>query len=245
MSFVPKLATTMRAYTRQQFTADATAGVIVGIVALLGGSRVQIAGPTGAFVVIIYGIVQQYGVAGLSVATVMAGVILIALGLARLGGAIKFIPHPVVTGFTSGIALIIFTGQLRDYLGLAVTKMPAGFLPQVERIAEVLPTSNGWAPLVATVSMLTVVYWPRVTTQVPSPFVAILWTTAAVQLLHLRMETTGSRFGVIDASFPVPQLPALSLERVRGLVGPAFAIAMLGGIESLLSAVVADGMIGG
>ena len=192
MSFVPKLATTMRAYTRQQFTADATAGVIVGIVALplsiafaiasgvgpqaglytaiiagaivalLGGSRVQIAGPTGAFVVIIYGIVQQYGVAGLSVATVMAGVILIALGLARLGGAIKFIPHPVVTGFTSGIALIIFTGQLRDYLGLAVTKMPAGFLPQVERIAEVLPTSNGWAPLVATVSMLTVVYWPRV-----------------------------------------------------------------------------------
>lgn len=275
MSFVPKLATTMRAYTRQQFTADATAGVIVGIVALplsiafaiasgvgpqaglytaiiagaivalLGGSRVQIAGPTGAFVVIIYGIVQQYGVAGLSVATVMAGVILIALGLARLGGAIKFIPHPVVTGFTSGIALIIFTGQLRDYLGLAVTKMPAGFLPQVERIAEVLPTSNGWAPLVATVSMLTVVYWPRVTTQVPSPFVAILWTTAAVQLLHLRMETTGSRFSVIDASFPVPQLPALSLERVRGLVGPAFAIAMLGGIESLLSAVVADGMIGG
>jgi SulP family sulfate permease len=275
MSFVPKLATTMRAYTRQQFTADATAGVIVGIVALplsiafaiasgvgpqaglytaiiagaivalLGGSRVQIAGPTGAFVVIIYGIVQQYGVAGLSGATVMAGVILIALGLARLGGAIKFIPHPVVTGFTSGIALIIFTGQLRDYLGLAVTKMPAGFLPQVERIAEVLPTSNGWAPLVATVSMLTVVYWPRVTTQVPSPFVAILWTTAAVQLLHLRMETTGSRFGVIDASVPVPQLPALSLERVRGLVGPAFAIAMLGGIESLLSAVVADGMIGG
>jgi SulP family sulfate permease len=275
MSFVPKLATTMRTYTRQQFVADSTAGLIVGIVALplsiafaiasgvgpqaglytaiiagaivalLGGSRVQVAGPTGAFVVIIYGIVQQYGVAGLTVATVMAGVILIALGVARLGGAIKFIPHPVVTGFTSGIALIIFTGQLRDYLGLVVSNMPAGFLPQVERIAESLPTSNGWAPLVATASMLTVVFWPRVTTKVPSPFVAILWTTALVNLLHLPVETIGSRFGVIDASFPVPQVPALSLERVRGLVGPAFAIAMLGGIESLLSAVVADGMIGG
>ena len=271
---LPKLFTTLRGYTRHQAIADISAGVIVGvvalplsiafaiasgvgpqaglytaiiagaIVALLGGSRVQVAGPTGAFVVIIYGIVQQYGVAGLTIATMMAGVILVVLGAARLGGAIKFIPQPVVTGFTSGIALIIFTSQMRDYLGLAVSKMPAAFLGQVETIAESATTSNTWAPIVATLTVLTVLYWPRVTAKVPSPFVALVWTTVAVQLLDIPVETIGSRFGAIDASFPAIHIPAISLELARGLVGPAFAIAVLGGIESLLSAVVADGMIG-
>lgn len=271
---LPKLFTTLRGYNRSQALSDVSAGVIVGIVALplsiafaiasgvgpqaglytaiiagaivavLGGSRVQVAGPTGAFVVIIYGIVQQYGVAGLSIATMMAGVILVVLGAARLGGAIKFIPQPVVTGFTSGIALIIFTGQMRDYLGLAVAKMPAAFLSQVETIAESAATTNTWAPIVATLTVLTVLYWPRVTAKVPSPFVALIWTTVAVHVLDIPVETIGSRFGVIDASFPAIHIPAISLERARGLVGPAFTIAMLGGIESLLSAVVADGMIG-
>jgi len=273
--FVPKLVTTLRHYDRKTAVSDITAGVIVGVVALplsiafaiasgvppqaglytaiiagavvamLGGSRVQIAGPTGAFVVIIYGIVQQHGVAGLTIATIMAGVILVALGLARLGGAIKFIPHPVVTGFTSGIALIIFTGQLRDMFGLQVTRMPATFLGQVGVLAEMVTTSNMWAPVVGVLAVLTVVYWPRVSTRIPSPFVALIWTTAAVHLLDIPVETIGSRFGTIDASFPAFHIPAISLERARALVAPAFAIAVLGGIESLLSAVVADGMTGG
>jgi SulP family sulfate permease len=273
--FVPKLFTLLRTYDRRQLAADAVAGVVVGvvalplsiafaiasgvppqaglytaiiagaIVALLGGSRVQIAGPTGAFVVIVYGIVQQYGIGGLTVATMMAGAILIGLGAARLGGAIKFIPHPVVTGFTSGIALIIFTTQIRDLLGLPVSAMPAAFLAQVGVIAEQARHINAWAPLVAMLSLGIVVVWPRLTRRVPSPFVALIATTALVQLAGIPVETIGSRFGVIDASFPTLAIPAISLETMQGLVAPAFAIAMLGGIESLLSAVVADGMTGG
>jgi SulP family sulfate permease len=273
--FVPKLFTLLRNYDRDQFAADAVAGVVVGVVALplsiafaiasgvppqaglytaiiagaivavLGGSRVQIAGPTGAFVVIVYGIVHQYGIAGLTVATMMAGVILIVLGAARLGGAIKFIPHPVITGFTSGIALIIFTTQIRDLLGLPVQSMPAAFLAQVGVIAERATALNAWAPLVAVLSFAIVVYWPRVTRRVPSPFVALIATTALVQLAGIPVETIGSRFGVIDASFPAPTIPIITFDMMRGLVAPAFAIAMLGGIESLLSAVVADGMSGG
>ncbi len=271
---LPKIVTTLRAYDRETFLADLTAGAIVGvvalplaiafaiasgvtpqaglytaiiagaIVALLGGSRVQIAGPTGAFVVIIYGIVHEHGVAGLTIATVMAGVILVVLGLARMGSVIKFIPQPVVTGFTSAIALIIFMSQMRDYLGVRVETMPAGLLAQVGAIADAIGTINPWAPVIALATSLTVVYWPRLSTKVPSPFVALIATTAAVQLLNLPVETIGSRFGVIDASFPQFHLPTISLESARALVAPAFAIAMLGGIESLLSAVVADGMTG-
>jgi len=271
---VPKLFTTMRGYTRAQFVADATAGVIVGIVALplaiafavasglspkaglytaiiagfliaaLGGSKVQIGGPTGAFVVIVYGIVQKYGVDGLTVATIMAGVILIVLGLAKLGGAIKFIPAPVVVGFTSGIAVIIFSGQLRDLFGLAMQTVPAEFIGKVEAYAEHAGSYSPWALGVGLVTVLIVVYGPRVTTKVPSPFVALVATTAAAQLLHLPLETIGSRFGAIDASFPALHWPSISLQNLTQLVAPAFTIAMLGGIESLLSAVVADGMIG-
>lgn len=271
---LPKIVTTLRAYDRETFLADLTAGAIVGvvalplaiafaiasgvtpqaglytaiiagaIVALLGGSRVQIAGPTGAFVVIIYGIVHEHGVAGLTIATVMAGAILVVLGLARMGSVIKFIPQPVVTGFTSAIALIIFMSQMRDYLGVRVAAMPAGLLAQVGAIADAIGTVNPWAPVIALTTSLTVIYWPRISTKVPSPFVALIATTAAVQLLNLPVETIGSRFGVIDASFPEFHLPAISLESARALVAPAFAIAMLGGIESLLSAVVADGMTG-
>jgi SulP family sulfate permease len=222
-----------------------TAIIAGAVVSILGGSRVQIAGPTGAFVVIVYGIVQQYGIGGLTIATMMAGVILIVLGAAKLGGAIKFIPQPVVTGFTSGIALIIATGQLRDLLGLQVEKMPAEFLAQVGTIAEHASTANAWAPAIAIGSLLTVAFWPRVSTRIPSAFVALIWTTAVVQLLGLPVETIGSRFGEIDASLPSFHLPPITLDVARALVGPAFAIAALGGIESLLSAVVADGMTGG
>lgn len=264
----------MRLYDRHQALADVTAGAIVGIVALplsiafaiasglppqaglytaiiagaivsiLGGSRVQIAGPTGAFVVIIYGIVQQHGVAGLTIATIMAGVILVALGVARLGGAIKFIPHPVITGFTSGIALIILSSQMRDFFGLTVPVMPAELLGQVGALAEAADTANIWAPAVALATLLTMRFWPKISTKIPAPFVALVWTTAVVHALNLPIETIGSRFGTIDASFPSFHFPTVSLESVRALVAPAFVIAMLGGIESLLSAVVADGMTG-
>ena len=274
MSLVPKLATTLRGYTRADLRADLTAGVIVGIVALplsiafaiasgvtpdrglwtaivagflisaLGGSRVQIGGPTGAFVVIVYGIVQQYGVDGLIVATLMAGAILVAMGLLRFGGAIKFIPHPVIIGFTSGIALIIFSSQVKDFLGLQMGAVPAEFVEKWAAYAEHIGTASLPAAGVAALALAIVLLWPRVTTKVPSPFVALLVTTALVQGFALPVETIGSRFGVISAAIPQPVLPDLTWAQVMSLVGPAFTIAILGGIESLLSAVVADGMMG-
>ena len=273
-TFVPKLVTTLQGYTRAELRADLTAGVIVGIVALplsiafaiasgvtpdrglwtaivagflisaLGGSRVQIGGPTGAFVVIVYGIVQQYGVDGLIVATLMAGGILVAMGLLRFGAAIKFIPHPVIIGFTSGIALIILSSQVKDFLGLRMGTVPAEFVEKWGAYAEAIGTASPVAVGVALLALVIVLYWPRVTTKVPSPFVALIVTTALVQLGGLEVETIGSRFGVISAAIPRPVLPALGWSEVMGLVGPAFTIALLGGIESLLSAVVADGMLG-
>jgi SulP family sulfate permease len=272
---VPKLVTTLRTYTRAQFYSDAVAGLIVGIVALplaiafaiasgvtpdrglytaviagflisaLGGSRVQIGGPTGAFVVIVYGIVQQYGVDGLLAATLMAGLILIGMGLAGLGGAIKFIPFPVVTGFTAAIGAIIAVQQLRDALGLRMAKAPAQFLERLAAYAEHLDTVDPAAVGVTLATLLIVILWPRVSHRLPSPFVALVATTAVVQLLDLPVETIGSRFGEISAALPRPALPSITLGQLRDLVGPAFTIAALGAIESLLAAVVADGMIGG
>jgi SulP family sulfate permease len=272
---IPKIVTTLRGYDRTQFVSDVGAGIIVGIVALplaiafaiasgvtpdrglytaviagflisaLGGSRVQIGGPTGAFVVIVYGIVQQFGVDGLRVATLMAGVVLIGFGLARLGAAIKFIPFPVVTGFTSGIALIIFSGQLRDLLGLQMGALPADFVGKWVEYGRHLGHVNTAALLVSGVTLLILMVWPRLDLRIPGPFVVLIATTVMVRLLDLPVETIGSRFGAIDASFPRPSLPHLSLSSAAALVGPAFTIALLAGIESLLSAVVSDGMIGG
>ena len=272
---VPKLVTTLRTYTRAQFTADLGAGLVVGIVALplaiafgiasgvtpqqglytaiiggfivsaLGGSRVQIGGPTGAFVVIVYGIVQQYGVAGLTVATIMAGVILVVLGFAKLGGAIKFIPHPVTTGFTAGIAVTIASGEIRNALGLRLETFPAEFVERMVIYAETIGQTSFAAVGVCLATLVVLVVWPRVSRRVPSPFVALIVTTVAARLLHLPVETIGDRFGEISARLPVPAWPSISLADARALVGPAFAIATLGAIESLLSAVVADGMIGG
>jgi len=272
---VPKLVTTLRGYTRAQFGADLTAGVIVGIVALplaiafaiasgvtpdrglwtaivagflisaLGGSRVQIGGPTGAFVVIVYGIVQQYGIDGLLVATFMAGIILVAMGLLKFGAAIKFIPHPVVVGFTSGIAVIILSSQVKDFLGLRMGDVPAEFVEKWRAFAEHLGTATPAAVGVATLALLTIMLWPRVSHRIPGPFVALITTTALVHWLGLPVETIGSRFGAISGSLPRPDLPALGFSQVTALVAPAFTIAALAAVESLLSAVVADGMIGG
>jgi SulP family sulfate permease len=272
--FVPEIVTTLRGYTRRQLGADLQAGVIVGIVALplaiafaiasgvtpdrglytaivagfiisaFGGSRVQIGGPTGAFVVIIYGVVQKYGVDGLTVATLMAGVLLIALGAARLGGTIKFIPHPVVIGFTSGIAVVIFSSQVKDVLGLRMGAVPAPFFEKWESYVAHLGSANWSAVVIATAALLIMQLWPKVSHRIPSPFVALIATTVAVRFLHLPVETIGSRFGEISARLPQPVMPHLSFTDITTLVQPAIAIALLGAVESLLSAVVADGMIG-
>jgi sulfate permease, SulP family len=222
-----------------------TAIVAGFLISALGGSRVQIGGPTGAFVVIVYTIVQKHGVDGLAVATLMAGVILVAFGLLRFGGAIKFIPYPVTIGFTSGIALIIFSGEVKDVLGLPMGTVPADFLERWRAFGAHWHSINPWAVLVSGLTVLTIVAWPRVNRRIPSPFVALIVTTALAQVLRWPVETIGSRFGVINATLSAPVLPVVPLGRLPGLVGPAFTIALLGAIESLLSAVVSDGMIGG
>jgi len=272
---VPKLVTTLKSYNRAQFFADLTAGVIVGIVALplaiafaiasgvtpdrglytaiiagflisaLGGSRVQIGGPTGAFVVLVYSIVQQHGVDGLIIATMMAGLLLIGFGLGRLGAAIKFIPFPVVTGFTAGIAVILIVQQLRDVLGLRLTSAPPELIERLGIYLSHLDSVNPAAVGISAGTLLLMWLWPRLSHTIPAPFVALIVTTVLVQLLDLPVETIGTRFGRIDAGFPHLSLPSISLAQTRDLVGPALAIAALGAVESLLSAVVADGMIGG
>lgn len=261
-------------YTQKQFSADLIAGVIVGIVALplaiafaiasgvkpeqglytaviagfvigaLGGTRAQISGPTGAFIVIIYGIVQQYGYDGLAVATILAGFILIAMGLLRMGAFLKFIPYPVTVGFTTGIALIIFSGQIRDFLGLRMEKVPADFVEKWEAYARHLATANWQALAVGVASLLIVFLWPRVTPKIPGSLIAILSVTAAVQLLSLNVETIGSRFGGVPNTFPAPHFPHLTWGLITKMFSPALTIALLAAIESLLAAVVADGMMG-
>ena len=272
---VPKIVTALKDYNRDKFLGDLVAGLIVGVVALplaiafaiasgvtpdrglwtaivagflislLGGSRVQIGGPTGAFVVIVYGIVQKYGIDGLTVATLMAGVILVVMGIAKLGTMIKFIPHPVITGFTSGIAIIIFSGEIKDFFGLRMGGVPADFIGKINAYAR---NATGFTPealAVALLALAIIVLWPRVNRRIPGPFIALIVTTLLVKILNLPVETIGSRFGGISASVPHPQIPHLSLLQITALVGPAFTIAVLAAIESLLSAVVSDGMIGG
>ncbi len=273
--FKPKLFDTLKNYDRHQFSKDVMAGLIVGIVALplaiafaiasgvspekglytaviagfiisaLGGSRVQIGGPTGAFIVIVYGIVQVYGVNGLIIATFMAGVMLVIMGFARLGTVIKFIPHPLIVGFTSGIAVIIFSSQMKDLFGLTMGAVPADFLEKWKSYILNFQSINLQAVVVAASTVLIVFLWPKVTHKIPGSLIAILVTTAAVQLLHLPVETIGGKFGNIPSALPTPAIPDLDFSTIKDLVQPAFTIALLGGIESLLSAVVADGMIGG
>lgn len=261
-------------YTFSHFSKDLTAGVIVGIVALplaiafaiasgvkpeqglytaiiagflisaLSGSRVQIGGPTGAFIVIVYGIVQQYGYDGLATATLISGILLIAMGFARLGAVIKFIPYPVTVGFTTGIALIIFAGQIRDFLGLDIATVPSEFIEKWVAYAHHFDSFNPAALGLGVLTIVTVQLFPRVTRLVPGSLVAILVTTALVSLFNLPVETIGSRFGEVPTSLPKPQLPNICFELIGQMFSPALSIALLAGIESLLSAVVADGMTG-
>lgn len=261
-------------YTKKQGAADLVAGVIVGIVALplaiafaiasgvkpeqglytaiiaglvigaLGGSRAQISGPTGAFIVIIYGIVQQYGYEGLAIATIIAGFILIVMGLMRMGAFLKFIPFPVTVGFTTGIALIIFSGQIRDFFGLKMTNVPADFVEKWAAYFHHFSTVSWQALVVGALSLLIVFLWPRVTPRIPGSLIAIIVATVAVRLLDLNVETIGSRFGGVPNMLPAPHFPHLTWGLITKMFSPAITIALLAAIESLLAAVVADGMMG-
>ena len=264
-------------YNKQTLVQDLLAGVIVGIVALplaiafgiasgaspeagiltaivagflisfFGGSKVQIGGPTGAFIVIVYGIIQQYGMGGLAIATFMAGAFLILMGVLHLGTIIKYIPYPIVVGFTSGIALTIFATQIKDLFGLQIESVPAGFLDKWAVYFQHFDTVNWWTLLIGVCSILVIVFTPKISRRIPGSLVAIILMTV-VALVLKRMgiegiETIGDRFS-ISSSLPQPEVPKLNWESITRLAQPAMVIAMLGAIESLLSAAVADGVIG-
>ena len=274
LTFRPKLFDTLKNYSREEFTADLIAGITVGIVALplamafaiasgvkpeagiftavvagflisaLGGSKVSIGGPTGAFIVILYGIGMTYGPENLAICTMMAGAFLLVMGITRMGTMIKFIPYPVTMGFTSGIAVLIFTTQIKDFFGLQVTKVPSEFIDKMRVLLGGLGTTQ-WSTLaVSVVSLAIILFWPkRLQRRIPGSIVALVLGTAAVMIFSLHVETIGSRFGGIPQGFPAPHLPALAWGNIQSLLKPALTIAMLAAIESLLCAVVADGMI--
>jgi len=271
----PKLLTTLQTYDRQSFFQDLSAGIIVGIIALplcialaiasgvspekglitgvvggllvslLGGSRVQIAGPTGAFVVLVLGVVTTHGLTGLALATLMAGLLLIGMGLLKMGEMIQFIPYPITTGFTCGIAVVIFSTQVGDFLGLSLEKVPSEFLEKWAVYLENLHTLSPAALALGVFSVAVIMLWPRLKVKIPGTLVAIVGSTVLAVVLGLPVETIGSRFGEIAGSFTAPVFPPVSLSLIRALLPSAVAIALLGAIESLLSAVVADGMTGG
>lgn len=274
-SLTPKLLTTLEeGYSLRKLASDASAGLLVGIVALplaiafaiasgvkpeqglytaivagliasvLGGSRVQISGPTGAFIVVIYGVVQQHGYHGLAIATMIAGFLLIAMGIARMGVLLRLIPYPVTVGFTSGIALIIFSSQVKDFLGLALDVVPADFVQKWGAFAGAFDSVDFPSLAVGMGSLLILILWPRLTRKIPAPMVAILIMTAIVHFLEIPVQTVGSRFGSVPTTIPEPAMPEGSWELVTSMFGPGVTIALLAGIESLLSAVVADGMMG-
>jgi sulfate permease, SulP family len=274
LPFRPKLFDTLKGYTRRDFTADLVAGVTVGIVALplamafaiasgvppqagiftaviagfiissLGGTRVSIGGPTGAFIVILYGIYVKYGAENLAICTIMAGIILFLMGAARLGTMIKFIPYPVTMGFTSGIAVLIFSTQVKDFLGLQVDKVPSEFIEKMRVLLEHVGTISWATVAVAAASLAIILFWPKAwQRRVPGSIVALVLGTVVVVVFQIPIETIGSKFGGIPQGLPRPHLPALSWEIIQHLIQPATTIALLAAIESLLCAVVADGMV--
>ena len=278
ITFKPRLLTSLKNYNKKTLTADIMAGIIVGIVALplaiafgiasgvtpekgiitaivagfivsaFGGSRVQIGGPTGAFIIIIYGIIQQYGFQGLTIATLMAGFFLILFGLLRLGTIIKYIPYPIIVGFTSGIAVTIFTTQIKDLFGLQLASVPSDFVEKWIVYARNSDSADLWSSIVGIVSVIIIAITPRFSKKIPGSLIAIILMTVLALILKnycgvTSIETIGDRF-TINAQLPEAQLPGLNWETIKSLVSPALTIAILGAIESLLSATVADGVIG-
>ena len=276
--FKPKLFTALQNYSKEKFLTDLMAGIIVGIVALplaiafgiasgvspekglitaiiggfivsfLGGSSVQIGGPTGAFIIIVYGIIQQFGLPGLAVATVLAGLMLVGMGVLRLGSVIKFMPYPIIVGFTSGIALVIFTTQIKDLLGLSMESVPADFISKWIAYGKAISSLNIWSLLIGILSVFIIIHSPKVVKKIPGSLIAIIVVTVIVYILKnylgiTGIETIGDRFE-INASLPAPQTVPINLSTINLLLPSAFTIAMLGAIESLLSATVADGITG-
>ena len=261
-------------FSKEQFLKDLIAGIIVAIIALplsialgissgvspekglitaiiagfiislLGGSRVQIGGPTGAFVVIVFGIIQNHGVDGLIIATFMAGIILVLFGLLRFGSLIKYIPYPITVGFTSGIAVTLFSTQVKDFLGLSMTKTPSEFIPKWEAYISHMNTTNLYTLAIGLLALIILIFWPKINKKILGSLIALIVTTLVVFIFNLPVATIGSQFGKISSNIPMPHIPNLNLNTLKALIGPAFTIALLGGIESLLSAVVSDGMIG-
>jgi SulP family sulfate permease len=221
-----------------------TAIVAGFVISVLSGSRVQIGGPTGAFVVLVASVIGQFGYDGLAVATLMAGVFLVAMGFARLGAVIRFIPYPVTVGFTSGIALIIAVGQVPDAFGLTVGESATELIPRLTSYWHAAGTATSTSVMVCLATVAILILWPRVSRRVPAPLVALLAVTGGVALMEIDVATIGSRFGSVAMGIPTPRIPRVPLEMLPQLVSPAIAIALLAGIESLLSAVVADGMTG-
>lgn len=275
MIFRPKFFTLLKAgISKEQILKDIVAGSIVGIVALplaiafavasgvspekgiitaivagfiisiLGGSRVQIGGPTGAFIIILYGIIQQYGIDGLLISTLMAGVILILFGIFKFGNLLKYFPHPLIVGFTSGIALVIFSTQVKDALGLDIEKLPADFFQKWQLYFTSLESINYYALAITLATIIITLNFKKINSKIPGSFIALLLLTILVQVFHLPITTIESFFGTIsgDISFAIPNF---DIHNLSHYLVPAFVIALLGSVESLLSAVVADGMIGG
>lgn len=272
---VPKLFTCLKSYNKKMFFNDVTAGIVVAIialplsialaiasgvspekgiitaiiggffVALLGGSRVQIGGPTGAFVVIVLGIVNEFGIDGLIVATIMAGVLLIIMGLLKLGNMIKFIPYPITTGFTSGIAIIIFSTQIKDFFGLTINEVPGEFIAKWSCYFKNFNSLNVSALGIGIMTIIIIALWPKINKKLPGAFVAIIITTIVALVMDLDISTIQTQFGEISGKIPMPIVPNISINMIKALFMPAVAIAILGSVESLLSAVVSDGMIGG
>lgn len=271
----PKILSTLPGYTAGQFIADAAAGVTVAMVALplsiaiaiasgaepaaglvtavvagflisaLGGSRVQIGGPTGAFIVVVYGVIQAHGFEGLLLATLMAGIILVVAGLLRAGRLIALIPEAVIEGFTIGIAIVIATSQLKDLLGLSTAELSADFLEKVPVLWAARATLNPFALAIGVATVATIFALRRFAPRVPGGVLAVAAASAAVALLDLPVDSVGSRYGALPAGLPWPSLPDASLDRISGLLPSALVIAFLAGVESLLSAIVADRMTGG
>ncbi|MDA3882278.1 MAG: sulfate permease [Bacteroidales bacterium] len=272
--FKPKLFSVLsEGYTKDKFIQDLFSGIIVGIVALplaiafavasgvspekglitaiiggfiisfFGGSRVQIGGPTGAFIVIVFGIVQEFGINGLIISTIMAGVFLILFGLLKLGTLLKFIPHPLIIGFTSGIALVIFSTQIKDAMGMNIEEVPTDFLPKWSLYFQSLHLINPYALGITTITICIAIFSKHITRKIPGSFIAIILVTIIVQLTNLPVETIESVFGTIPQNISF-HTPHINFSELHLYLAPALTIALLGGIESLLSAVVADGMLG-
>ena len=270
----PKLFDVMKSYTKKQLLKDIISGIIVAIIALplsialaiasgvgpeqglytaiiagffisfFGGSRVQIGGPTAAFVVIIYGIVASYGTDGLIVATILAGIILVIMGICRFGSLIKYIPYTITTGFTCGIAVTLFIGQLKDFFGMDIASVPSEFLDKVIVYAKNISTINLTATLIGLLAVAIMLLWTKVTDKIPGSLVAIVVTTAIAYFAKLPVNTIGSVYGKLNSAFPSFHVPSITMNLIQQMISPAFTIAVLAAIESLLSAVVSDGMIG-